>query len=227
MPAAAHVEKDGTFTNTQRLRAVARQGARPAGRRALGAVVHAPPVQARAGALRGLDARRATGRSVNLTWDYAEHGPHREPDAEEVLRGDQRLRPHRPASWCPASRSSKADGTHRLRLLDLLRRLRRRRQPGAPARPRRPRRAAAAGSRPSGRWAWPANRRMLYNRASAPTRRASRGRSARSYVWWDEDAGQVDRLRRPGLPGRQAAGLPRRRRTPRAWTRSAATTRSS
>ena len=35
MPAAAHVEKEGTFTNTQRLRAVARQGARPAGRRAL------------------------------------------------------------------------------------------------------------------------------------------------------------------------------------------------
>ena len=43
--------------------AVARQGDRAARRRALGAVVHAPPVQARARALRGLDRPTATGRS--------------------------------------------------------------------------------------------------------------------------------------------------------------------
>ena len=42
---------------------VPRQGARAAGRRALGAVVHAPPGQAREGALRRLAASSATGRS--------------------------------------------------------------------------------------------------------------------------------------------------------------------
>ena len=59
MPAAAHVEKEGHFTNTQRLAAVARQGARPAGRRALGAALHAPPAKRRDGALRRL--RRPEG----------------------------------------------------------------------------------------------------------------------------------------------------------------------
>ena len=38
-------------------------------------------------------------------------------------------------------------------------------------------------------WAWPANRRILYNRASADPQ----GRpwsAAKAYVWWDEQAGE-------------------------------------
>ena len=42
---------------------------------------------------------------------------------------------------------------------------------------------------PEWAWAWPANRRMLYNRASAD-RTAGRGASARRYLWWDEDRGR-------------------------------------
>ena len=51
--------------------------------------------------------------------------------------------------------------------------------------------------------------------APPPTRTASRGASARSYVWWDADAGQVDRPRRPRLPGDHRAGLPAARRRQR------------
>ena len=56
-------------------------------------------------------------------------------------------------------------------------------------------------------WAWPANRRILYNRASAdPDGRPWSER--KTYVWWDADAGRVDRLRRAGLREDQAAVVP-------------------
>ena len=58
----------------------------------------------------------------------------------------------------------KDDGSTTLRLLDLLRRLRRRRQPGRAGASPAPSRT---GSAPEWGWAWPANRRILYNRASA------------------------------------------------------------
>ena len=71
----------------------------------------------------------------------------------------------------------------RVRLLDLLRRLRRQRQPGPPARPGRP--LAPGGSvSPEWAWAWPANRRILYSRASAdPDGKPWSER--KKHVWWD------------------------------------------
>ena len=65
---------------------------------------------------------------------------------------------------------------------------------------------------PEWAWAWPANRRILYNRASADPRRATRGRSARSYVWWDAERGEVDGPRRARLRGDEAARLRAARR---------------
>ena len=48
---------------------------------------------------------------------------------------------------------------------------------------------------PEWAWAWPHNRRMLYNRASAdPEGKPWSERKA--YVWWDEAAAEMDRPRR-------------------------------
>ena len=60
---------------------------------------------------------------------------------------------------------------------------------------------------PEWAWAWPANRRILYNRASAdPEGRPWSERKA--LVWWDPDAAALGRPRHARLRGRQAARLP-------------------
>ena len=75
-------------------------------------------------------------------------------------------------------------------------------------------------------WAWPANRRILYNRASAdPEGRPWSERKALRLV--GRGSRRVDRARRAGLRRRPAAVLPARRRAPPAWPRSPASTRSS
>ncbi len=58
-------------------------------------------------------------------------------------------------------------------------------------------------------WAWPANRRILYNRASADPE-GNPWSERKRYIWWDAEAGQVDRSRRAGLRARQGALLPSR-----------------
>ena len=171
---------------------------------------------------RGLGRPERDRPMLDLTWDYPTEGPHDEPDAEAVLREISGF-----AS--PTGRRSTAitqlagRRLDRLRLLDLLRRLRRRAQPGGAAQ-------AAARSRrwvaPEWGWAWPMNRRILYNRASAdPDGRPWSER--KRYVWWDAEAGQVDGRRRARLRARQAARLRARRRTRRRRRRCAATSRSS
>ena len=97
MPAAGHVEKEGHFTNTQRLLQWRDKALDPPGdaRSELHFMHHlAKRVMAHYA-----DSTRSarTGRSRNLKWDYPEHGEHAEPSAEAVLQGDQRLRGRRPA----------------------------------------------------------------------------------------------------------------------------------
>ena len=183
---------------------MARQGARPAGRRAQRAVVHAPPDQARQGPLRGLDARaRLADRQPDLGLRRA-RARMREPDAEEVLQeingydvADGRRR-------SPSFAAAQGRRLDRVRLLDL-------RGHATPTASTRRAAATPATSTTQGGWvspewgwAWPANRRILYNRASAdprgpPVERAQEVRLV------GRGAGQVDGLRRPRLPGRQAA----------------------
>ena len=120
-PAAGHAEKEGCFTNTQRLLQWRDKAVNPPGEARSEAwfVYHlGRRLKARAARDPGL-----RNRGLNaLTWDYPTSGPHGEPDIDCRAAGDQRtLDGHR-----YARRRVPQPGRgrqHRLRMLDLLRRL--------------------------------------------------------------------------------------------------------
>ncbi len=182
-PAAAHTEKDGTFTNTQRLLQWHEKAVEPPGdaRSELHFLYHLG---------RRLKARYAGSEDPkdapirDLTWDYPTRGPHDDPDAEAVLReiNGYTVADGEPLSGfteladdgstacgCWIYSGCYADGVNQ------------------PAR-RRPWHEQSWVA-PEWAWAWPDNRRILYNRASADP--AGEPWSERKrYVWWDEDAGE-------------------------------------
>ena len=85
MPAAGQAEKEGTFTNTQRLLQFHNKSVDPPGdsRSETWFIVHLGRM------LKEKAARERTSKNEPLNalrWEYATHGPHAEPDAEEVLR---------------------------------------------------------------------------------------------------------------------------------------------
>ena len=187
-PAAAHAEKDGCFTNTQRLlqwhdKAVDAPGdARSEawfvyhlGRR-LKARAAANPVPRNA----GLNA---------LTWNYTTRGPHVEPDIAVVLQeingrrtGDGGLVEGFDELTADGSTSCGCwiySGVH-------------------PTASRNRARERHATGRYGHGWgfAWPADRRILYNRASArPDGRPWSDR--KKLVWWDESAREWTGLDNP------------------------------
>jgi formate dehydrogenase major subunit len=208
MPAASHIEKDGHFTNTQRLLQFHDKALEPPGdaRSELWFMHHLfKRVRAH---YAGSEAER-DWPIVNLKWDYPSTARSAEPDAEAVLK---EINGYDVATGEPGARLPVAEGRrqHRVRLLDLLGCFKdgvnqtRRRDPGEHRRPE------GGWVSPEWAWAWPANRRILYNRASADPR-ASRGRSARSTSGGTRSR-EVVGLRRPRLPRRQAARLPPGRR---------------
>ncbi len=183
MPAASHVEKEGTFTNTQRLVQFRDKALDPPGdaRSELWFMHHlARRIKAHyAGSTRTQD-----WPIVNLKWDYPEHGEAREPDVEAVMRevngytiadgqpvgGFTDLRSDgSTASGCWIYCGYFADGVNQAR----------RRQPGDVT-------ARGGSVSPEWAWAWPANRRMLYNRASADPDGKPWSERKR-YVWWDSE----------------------------------------
>ncbi len=210
LPAAAHVEKDGTFTNTQRLLQWHAKALDPPGdarsdlsfmydlgkriRRRLAADAARPEPG-------GDELDRELDRPVlDLTWDYPEDD-NGEPLAEAVLAelngyaadgsplasfgeladdGSTRC-----GSWIHAG--CFAGGVNQTA----------RRKPWQD----QPHAALEWG------WAWPANRRILYNRASAdPDGRPWSERKA--LVWWDARRRRVDWRGRAGLREDQATLLP-------------------
>lgn len=183
MPAASHVEKEGTFTQTQRMLQWREQAVEPAGDRRselwffyhLGRLVREK--------LAGSTAPR--DRAVlDLAWDYPTHGVHDEPSAEAVLReiNGYEVATGRPLSSFTELRDDGstvggcwiytgvfADGVNQAA----------RRKPGT----------EQSWVAPEWGWVWPANRRILYNRASAdPQGRPWSERKA--YVWWDAASGR-------------------------------------
>jgi formate dehydrogenase major subunit len=196
MPAASHVEKDGHFTNTQRLLQWHDKAIEPPGeaRSELWFMHHLfKRVQAHyAGSERDRD-----WPIVNLTWDYPEVGEIRDPDAEAVLReingfdiasGDpvagfaQLKADGSTACGCWIYSGCYADGVNQTR----------RRDPGDLDSP-------GGWVSPEWAWAWPANRRMLYNRASADPE-GKPWSERKKYVWWDEEAGRWGGYDVPDFP---------------------------
>jgi formate dehydrogenase major subunit len=196
MPAASHVEKEGHFTNTQRLLQWHDKAIEPPGdaRSELWFMHHLFK------RVRRHYAGSQSGRDwpiVNLTWDYPEHGPIREPDAEAVLKeiGGFDIASGKPvagfgelkddgstAAGCWIYAGCYKDGVNQTR----------RRDPGDLD-------AEGGWVSPEWAWAWPANRRILYNRASAdPQGRPWSER--KKLVWWDEAEGKWTGYDVPDFP---------------------------
>jgi formate dehydrogenase major subunit len=179
LPAAAHTEKNGSFTNTQRLLQWHHKAVEPQGdaRSDLWFYYHLGRIIR--DKLNGSTDPRDRPL-LDLTWDYPTEGSTQEPDAEAVLAeisgrdsdGNQlgsytKLKDDGSTiSGCWIYCGAYADGVNQTA----------RRKPGA----------EQNWVAPEWAWAWPANRRILYNRASAdPEGKPWSERKA--YVWWDAD----------------------------------------
>ncbi len=184
MPAASHVEKEGTFTQTQRMLQWREKAVEAPGdcRSELWFFYHLGRMLRERYADSTLDRDKPL---LDLAWDYPVHGERDEPDAEAVLReiNGYEVATGRPlASFnemkddgstlggCWIYTGVFKDGVNQAA----------RRKPGS----------EQSEVAPEWGWAWPANRRMLYNRASAdPEGRPWSERKA--YVWWDPEAGEA------------------------------------
>ena len=182
LPAAAHTEKDGCFTNTQRLLQWHAKAVDPPGdcRSDLHFFYHL-----------GLKVREKLRDSaeerdrpiLDLTWEYPTQGPHAEPEAEAVLveingfdaEGNhiskyQELKDDGSTtcgSWIHAGIYK--DGVNQ-------------------ADRRKPWHEQDWVAQEWG-WAWPADTRILYNRASADPDGEPWSERKR-YVWWDAENGE-------------------------------------
>jgi formate dehydrogenase major subunit len=182
LPAAAHTEKSGSFTNTQRLLQWHHTAVEPArdARSDLWFLYHL----GRKIREKLADSADEMDRPVlDLTWDYPTEGETAEPDAEAVLAEingwnadgeplssyEQLNDDGSTACGCWIYCGVYAGGVNQAA----------RRKPGK----------EQNWVANEWAWAWPANRRILYNRASAdPDGRPWSERKA--LIWWDEAAGR-------------------------------------
>jgi len=182
LPAAAHTEKDGTYTNTQRLLQWHHKACEPPGdaRSDLHWIYHLGKA-IRAKLADSEDPRDRPIREV--TWDYPVHGPHDEPDAEHVLQEISGRRPD--GSFLESYDELLPDGSttcgswiHCGIYKD-----------GVNQAARKKPHSEQNWIAHEWGWAWPKDTRMIYNRSSAdPEGRPWSER--KRYVWWDGDAGR-------------------------------------
>ena len=196
MPAAAHVEKEGSFTNTQRLLQWRDRALDPPGD-ARSELWFMHELYKRVRAHYEGSERERDWPILNLTWDYPEDPSTGEPDVHAVLReiNGYRVDSGEPvndftelrgdgstACGCWIYSGVYAGGVNQAR----------RRDPGDLGAP-------GGWVSPDWGWAWPLNRRVLYNRASAdPEGRPWSER--KRYVWWDETAGRWTGYDVPDFP---------------------------
>jgi formate dehydrogenase major subunit len=183
LPAAAHTEKDGSFTNTQRLLQWHWQATEPVGdcRSDLWFYFHLGRLIKQK--LAGSEEKRDTLIEA-LRWEYPTHSAILEPDAESVL---QEI-----SGWEIGSGtfhdgypSLKADGSTLCGCWIYCGVFEGGINQAARKKPRWEQTYVA----PEWAWAWPANRRILYNRASAdPDGKPWSER--KKFVWWDPEEGK-------------------------------------
>jgi formate dehydrogenase major subunit len=181
-PAAAHTEKSGSFTNTNRMLQWHHAAVEPAGdaRSDLWFTYHLGRIirEKLAGSTDRMD-----GPILDLTWDYPTEGENAEPVAEAVLAeingwnadGDplgaytELKSDGSTVCGCWIYCGVYADGVNQAA----------RRKPGDEQN--------WVGAEWG--WAWPANRRLVYNRASARPD-GTPWSERKKLVWWDEAAGK-------------------------------------
>ncbi len=182
LPATSHVEKDGSFTNTQRLLQWHHTAVQPPDDARSELWFYHRLGQVLRRKLAGSDDERDRPL-LDLTWDYPTHGPLAEPSAEAVLREINGTGPGGAALSSYTELTD--DGSTRCGCWIYCGAYAQ--ETNQPAR-RRPG-DEQSWVAPEWGWAWPANRRILYNRASAdPDGRPWSDRKA--YVWWDEESGR-------------------------------------
>ncbi len=202
LPAAAHTEKDGSFTNTQRLLQWHHKAVEPPGdcrselwfiyhlgrrirEKLAGSTERPGPADARPdlGLPDGRSARGAERRG-GAPGDQRPHARRRQVRLRLRRAAGRRLAPRAAAG---STAGIYADGVNQ------------------PAR-RKPRRRAELGRAPNGAGRGPTNRRILYNRASADPDGKPWSERKR-YVWWDAEQGKWTGHDVARLQARQAAGL--------------------
>jgi formate dehydrogenase major subunit len=177
LPAATHVEKDGTYTNTQRLVQYRQKAVEPPGdaRSELWFFYHLGRL-IKAKLADSDDPRDAPVKAV--TWDYEVQGPKAEPMADDVLK---EISGHGPdGELIPDYTKLRDDGSTRCGCWIYCGVYGGGINQAARRKPAREQDWVAA----EWGWAWPANRRQLYNRASAdPDGKPWSERKA--LIWWD------------------------------------------
>lgn len=195
LPAANHTEKAGSFTQTQRMVQWREQAVTPPGdARSELEFFYDLGKRIKEKLADSTDPRDAAIQ--NLTWDYPvdEHG---EPDAEAVLAeiNGYHVTGENAGEPLSAFAQMKADGSTAGGCWIYAGvyaggvNMAARRKPGS----EQDLTALEWG------WAWPANRRILYNRASAdPDGKPWSER--KKYIWWDEEAGKWTGYDVPDFP---------------------------
>ena len=191
LPAAAHTEKNGSFTNTQRLLQWHHLAVEPAGdaRSDLWFMYHLGRIirqkLAGSGGGSGGSSRRDDTADIDrpvldLTWDYPVSGAQDEPSADAVLAEINGFGPD--GGPLSAYTELTDDGSTRCGCWIYCgvhaagQNQAARRTPGQ----------QQSWVAPEWGWAWPANRRIIYNRAAAdPDGKPWSERKA--LVWWDAD----------------------------------------
>ncbi len=207
LPTAGPGEKEGTFTNTQRLLQYHDKGVDPPGdaRSDLWFLYHWG--RRLKDLYRGSTNPRDQGL-LNLTWDYLPAKPEAEwriidePSAEMVLMevNGYTVADH---EQVPDYERLRDDGTTACGVWIYSGVF-----PGADQNMARRRKPSQNNPvEPEWGWAWPSNRRILYNRASADP--AGKPWSERKkYIWWDAAAGIWTGLDVPDFPAKKAPDTP-------------------